>query len=145
MSVVMKYKPAYCVQCDKIVKAEKPIKQVNHILHLLITIILGALTAGIGAIFWIIIWILLSLGGGGDIYLFGEKYNGFNCSECGSKNLKKPAENKSVPVKVEESNEIKLNEQDKKELKSLVDLRKMNVITIDELEARKNTILEKYN
>jgi len=145
MSVIMKYKPAYCEDCKKVVKAEKPIKQVNHILHLLIAIILGAFTAGVGAIFWIFIWILLSLGGGGDIYLFGEKYNGFNCSECGGKNLRKPIETKAEPVKVEESKKIELNEYDKKELKGLIDLRKMNVITVDEFEERKNTILEKYN
>ena len=65
---MIKYKRMYCKECKKTVKAEN-VKQVNHMLHILLTVLLGGL--------WLPVYAL--------ILVSGEK---FACSECGSKKLK---------------------------------------------------------
>lgn len=65
------YIGGYCETCQAQRKFER--KSPNHILHLLITVILGAITLGIGAVIWIIVWILLSI-----------QFKGWICSTCGS-------------------------------------------------------------
>lgn len=144
----MKYKPAYCKSCEKNVKAEKQVKTPNHILHLLITVFLGIFTAGIGAVVWIVIWILASFP---DIYIGGEGYTGFSCSECGGKKLTSPKSSpKNVEPKKSNSAEIssstpELSDKDKAELKELHELKSMGVVTNDEYEEKKKNILNKYD
>ena len=64
----MNYKSGYCAACNADRKVER--KGVNHILHLILTII----TIG----FWSIIWIGV-----------GVKFGGWRCSECGSTKVSK--------------------------------------------------------
>jgi len=71
----LQYNSGFCVQCDAKKKIERDTP--NHILHLLITIVLGVFTAGIGAIFWICIWFLSSI-----------TIGGWRCSDCGAKKIK---------------------------------------------------------
>lgn len=65
------YESGYCNNCKADRKVER--KATNHILHLLITVILGFFTMGIGSIIWICVWILSSI-----------KFGGWICSTCGS-------------------------------------------------------------
>ena len=67
----------FCKSCNRNVLAER--KGTNHILHFLITVILGIFTMGIGAIIWIIIWILATI-----------KIGGWRCSNCGGTKLSSP-------------------------------------------------------
>jgi len=64
----------YCKYCKEQRKFER--KATNHVLHLLITVVLGILTFpffAIGGIFWLVIWILSAI-----------KIGGWRCSVCGS-------------------------------------------------------------
>ncbi|MDA7847863.1 hypothetical protein N8972_00025 [Sulfurospirillum sp.] len=72
----IKYSSAYCLDCKKNVKAEKSIKGVNHILHLILSLV----TLGV----WVIVWFFISMG---NITIGGDKLKGFTCSECGSHNI----------------------------------------------------------
>lgn len=65
------YIGGYCETCQAQRKFER--RSPNHILHLLITVVLGVITLGIGAVIWIIVWILLSI-----------QFKGWICSTCGS-------------------------------------------------------------
>ncbi len=64
------YSRGFCQQCDDNTKMQ--CKTPNHILHLLITIVLGIFTYGVGAIAWILVWLTLSV-----------KSGKFICSTCG--------------------------------------------------------------
>ena len=72
----MEYSSGFCKNCNADRKLER--KTPNHILHFLITIVLGLFTMGIGAVIWIVIWILLSV-----------QIGGWRCSTCGSKSVNK--------------------------------------------------------
>ena len=67
----------FCKSCNKNVLVER--KGTNHILHFLITVILGFFTMGIGAVVWIMIWILATV-----------KIGGWRCTNCGSTKLSSP-------------------------------------------------------
>ena len=71
----VEFSSRFCKTCDTQRKVER--KTPNHILHLLLTIFLGAFTFGIGSIIWIIVWILLSI-----------KIGGWRCSVCGGNSFK---------------------------------------------------------
>lgn len=71
-------KRMFCSDCDKETKCEREVKQVNHILHLLIIIIFRIVALPM-AFVWFIIWFLLSISGS------KEK---FQCSTCGSYKVK---------------------------------------------------------
>jgi len=63
----------FCKFCDKQTMIRR--KSTNHLLHVIITIILGVVTLpllGVGAVFWIIIWILSSI-----------RIGGWRCTQCG--------------------------------------------------------------
>ena len=67
-------KGGFCKKCDKDVVVFR--KGTSHVLHLLLTIMFGWLTAPlffIGALVWLVIWILLSI-----------KIGGWRCDACGS-------------------------------------------------------------
>jgi len=74
-------KNLYCKNCQKNVKATAEEKDINHILHL----ILSVLTVGI----WLIVWIFISLG-------INKQDNEFNCVECGNKVLTKGQKVKNI-------------------------------------------------
>ncbi|MGB5867771.1 MAG: hypothetical protein WBG69_07880, partial [Arcobacteraceae bacterium] len=69
----LEYRTGFCKEC----KADRKLvrKTPNHILHFLITVVLGTFTYGIGSAVWICIWFLLSL-----------KENFWTCHVCGSHN-----------------------------------------------------------
>lgn len=69
----IEYHTGYCESCDSDRKLER--KTPNHILHFLITVVLGIFTYGIGSAIWICIWFLIS-----------TKFTGWTCHVCGSKN-----------------------------------------------------------
>lgn len=69
----VEYHTGYCKSCDADRKLER--KTPNHILHFLITVVLGIFTYGIGSAIWIGIWFLIS-----------TKFSGWTCHVCGSKN-----------------------------------------------------------
>jgi len=65
----------YCDDCKKQVMIKR--KGTSHILHLLITVVLGVITApffAIGAILWLGVWFLSSV-----------KIGGWRCTQCGRK------------------------------------------------------------
>lgn len=62
----MQYKSGFCKKCDENRKVERP--GVNHILHLLLTIVTGGL--------WLIVWLGVSI-----------RFGGWRCSTCGSKKV----------------------------------------------------------
>ncbi len=64
----LQYKSGFCKKCDANRKVERP--TVNHILHLILTIV----TVGL----WSIVWI-------GSVIRFG----GWRCSTCGSTKVSK--------------------------------------------------------
>ncbi|MCH8506849.1 MAG: hypothetical protein LAT50_21420 [Ectothiorhodospiraceae bacterium] len=73
----MQYRQGFCSVCDKPSKLER--KGTNHVLHLLITLVLGALTFWaffIGGILWLFIWFGLSV-----------KIGGWRCHQCGGKKV----------------------------------------------------------
>jgi len=69
----IEYHTGYCKSCDADRKLER--KTPNHILHFLITVVLGIFTYGIGSAIWIGVWFLIS-----------TKFSGWTCHVCGSKN-----------------------------------------------------------
>ena len=69
----IEYHTGYCKSCDADRKLER--KTPNHILHFLITVVLGIFTYGIGSAVWIVIWFLIS-----------TKFTYWRCHVCGSKN-----------------------------------------------------------
>ena len=73
--MAQEYVEGYCNQCNAKRKVER--KSTNHILHFIITVILGIFTIGIGSAVWIVIWILSSI-----------KIGGWICSTCGSSDVK---------------------------------------------------------
>jgi len=71
------YESGYCYDCGVDRKLER--KTANHILHLLITLVLGFLTLPfffIGGIFWIVVWIFSSI-----------QVGNWRCSTCGSSSV----------------------------------------------------------
>jgi hypothetical protein len=66
------YRTGHCNNCNADKKLER--KKVNHLVHFLITIVLGIFTYGIGSMIWIVVW-----------YLISEKFNSWSCHVCGSK------------------------------------------------------------
>lgn len=69
----VEYHTGYCKNCDADRKLER--KTPNHILHFLITVVLGIFTYGIGSVVWIVVW-----------YLISSKFSGWTCHVCGSEN-----------------------------------------------------------
>jgi len=113
----------------KIEKAKRELedKKVNHILHLLFSI----LTMG----FWVIVWVLIALSVSSERSALEAKIKMF--SEAKSKKLHVQS-SYTEPTKT-----TSISEEDKRELKSLLELKDAGVITNDEFEARKSTILSK--
>jgi len=70
----IEYSSGFCHTCNQNRKIQR--KEPNHILHLLITLVFGFFTMGIGAIVWIVVWILLSI-----------RFGGWICSTCGSNKI----------------------------------------------------------
>jgi hypothetical protein len=73
--VSLEYRTGFCPDCDADRKLER--KKPNHILHFLITVVLGIFTYGIGSIIWMGIWFLIAV-----------KFNSWTCATCGNKNSK---------------------------------------------------------
>lgn len=73
--MALDYSGGYCEVCNAERKIER--KAPNHILHLLIVVVLGVFTAGVGAVIWVIVWILISI-----------RFGGWMCSTCGSRKIK---------------------------------------------------------
>ena len=71
----LEYRTGFCPDCDADRKLER--KKPNHILHFLITVVLGIFTYGIGSIIWMGIWFLIAV-----------KFNSWTCATCGNKNSK---------------------------------------------------------
>jgi len=69
----LEYRTGYCQNCQADRKLER--KKPNHILHLLITVVLGIFTYGIGSVIWIAVWFFLSL-----------KVSSWTCHVCGNVN-----------------------------------------------------------
>jgi len=107
-------------------------QKVNHILHLLLSII----TAG----FWIIAWILVVINVSSKKSSLQKKL----------KELYKIKEQKSYREQSQAEistnrNNGPLDEKDKTELKSLVELKDLGVISHKEFEEKKNIVLSKYS
>lgn len=81
----LEYSTGFCKVCNEQKKLER--KMPNHILHLLITVVLGFFSFGILSILWIIVWIVLSI-----------KIGGWNCSSCGSKEVNKKIEYRKLLI-----------------------------------------------
>lgn len=79
----LEYSSGFCEVCNSQKKIGR--KTPNHLLHFLIAVFLGIFTAGIGAIFWIFIWILVSI-----------RFGGWYCSSCGSKKVNKDIEYRKI-------------------------------------------------
>jgi len=71
----LEYRTGYCPDCEADRKLER--KKPNHILHFLITVVLGVFTYGIGSLVWMGVW-----------YLIAVKFNSWVCHICGNKNAK---------------------------------------------------------
>ena len=71
----LEYRTGYCPDCKADRKLER--KKPNHILHFLITVVLGIFTYGIGSLVWMGIW-----------YLIAVKFNSWVCHICGNQNSK---------------------------------------------------------
>lgn len=74
----MDYRQGYCNTCQRPSKLER--KSPNHLLHVVLTVVLGVLTlplAGIGALFWILIWVMSSV-----------RFGGWSCHQCGGNKVK---------------------------------------------------------
>jgi hypothetical protein len=71
------YMPAYCKICGENVKAEAQIKETNHILHLILSILTGGI--------WLVIWLLIAVSSNGE-----KNIKNYSCTKCGNKKLKKP-------------------------------------------------------
>ena len=52
----------FCETCERQVMVHR--KTANHVLHLLLTVFLGAISFGIGAIVWILVWFLAAMNKG---------------------------------------------------------------------------------
>ncbi|MDC0932430.1 hypothetical protein OAR97_01150 [Arcobacteraceae bacterium] len=71
----LEYRTGFCSDCDADRKLER--KKPNHILHFLITVVLGIFTYGIGSVVWMGVWFLIAV-----------KFNSWTCATCGNKNAK---------------------------------------------------------
>lgn len=110
--------------------------KVNHILHLILSIV----TAGI----WIVIWFLVAISASSERAGYNQElkklYADKNTAEKAN-NSKKTKYQSST----QSSNNINMSDKDKAELKELHELKGMGVITQSEYEEKKRNILSKYN
>ncbi|MFK5937704.1 MAG: hypothetical protein QM497_04815 [Sulfurimonas sp.] len=81
----LEYNNGYCGICKETRKIER--KTPNHVLHFLITTVLGIFTMGIGALIWIFIWIGVSI-----------RFGGWRCSTCGSSSVKSSFTMPNIPT-----------------------------------------------
>jgi len=70
----LEYHTGYCNNCQADHKLER--KKPNHILHFLITVVLGIFTYGIGSVVWLCIW-----------YVISVKFSEWRCHSCSSKDV----------------------------------------------------------
>lgn len=81
----LEYNNGFCSVCKETRKIER--KTPNHILHFLITVVLGIFTMGIGALIWILIWIGVSI-----------RFSGWRCSTCGSTSIQSSFNMPNIPT-----------------------------------------------
>jgi len=113
------------IEIENKIKATK----VNHILHLLLTII----TAG----FWLIVWIVVSISASIER---GRYENELKKLFDTKRDYESNKQNKSEVA----NSIITLSDKDKAELKSLLELKDLNVVTEAEFNEKKKQILDKY-
>ncbi|MCB4763864.1 MAG: hypothetical protein LGB78_08205 [Sulfurovum sp.] len=105
-------------------------KKVSHILHFLLSVV----TAGI----WIVVWILITISVSSEKSALKKKLKEFYSIR----------ENKFESMQKSElinfSKTVNLNEKDKKELKNLMELKELGVLTTNEFEEKKQNILNNY-
>jgi len=96
----LEHRTDYCKNCKTNRKLER--KRPNVIVHLLITIVLGTFTYGIGSIIWIGVWIFLS-----------NKSKSWICMDCGhtneeftSANISHAKEQSDIITKLKESYKV---------------------------------------
>lgn len=70
----VEYASGFCKTCNAQRKIER--KTPNHVLHLLIALVLGFFTLGIGAIVWLFVWFASSV-----------RFGGWMCSTCGGSKI----------------------------------------------------------
>jgi len=104
------------------------LQKVNHILHL----ILSVLTAGI----WLIVWLLVII----SVSLERKRLENKLKELYKAMDKHKVLDVKSNDIK----NAILVTEKDKQELKALMELMEIHVITPKEYEEKKKKILSKY-
>ena len=102
-------------------------QKVNHILHLILSLV----TAG----FWLIIWLLISLSSSIEIRRLNRKLEDLY------KLQQQQAQSHSESIT---NANIKLSDEDRAELKSLFELKELNIITSTDFEEKKRAIVSRY-
>ena len=108
---------------------ERQIKdqKVNHILHLILTL----LTAGL----WLIVWIIVSISSSTEVSRLNRKLK---------KLYETPKQDTPSTPKQNLPPKINLDDKDKAELKSLIELKDLGILTLEEYEEKKTNILKAY-